>query len=264
MPKVCEIAQYFEQRVPARLKLDFDNVGLLAGYSEKEVHRVLVALDVTLEVIQEAKDWGAELIVSHHPIILDGVKEIVDSTPRGRRLTALLESGLSAICLHTNLDSVDGGVNDALAEALGANVLEVVEPIGEGPDGKPAGLGRVCELPDETSMEMFLKTVQDRLHVSGLRFYDAGRPVGKITVCGGSGGDMIYDAAACGCDTCLTGEIRYHHWLDGKELGLNLIEADHFCTENVVTPVLREMLLEGFPGLDVKISEVHNQTAKGL
>jgi len=264
VPKVCEIARYLEERVPARLKLDFDNVGLLAGFSQTEVHRVLVALDVTLEVIEEAREWGAELIVTHHPLILEGLKRVVDDEPVGRRLTALLSGGLSAICLHTNLDSVAGGVNDALALAIGAEPVEIIEPTGEGPDGRPAGLGRICVLPEERPLWVFVERVRGSLDVSGLRFYDAGRPVRRIGLCGGSGGAQLYDAARLGCDTWLTGEIRYHHWLDGRELGLNLVEADHFCTENVVTPVLQGLLKEGFPGLELRISRRHGQTAKGF
>ncbi len=263
MPSVSEIAAYFERVVPSRLKLDFDNVGLLAGFSRQAVRRVLLSLDITSEVIAEAARLGAELIVSHHPLILEARKSVADTDPTGKRITELLRNGLSAICLHTNLDSVPGGVSDALAEAVGAEVLGVVDKTGETESGV-CGLGRVCKLPESLPLMAFLASVETALNVSGLRYYDAGRPVKRLVVCGGAGGEQIYEAAKLGCDTCLTGEIKYHHWLDGKELGLNLVEADHFCTENVVLPLLAELLRRGFPGLEVRISSVHDQTARGF
>jgi dinuclear metal center YbgI/SA1388 family protein len=264
MPTVKEIADYYEEKIPSRLKLEFDNVGLLAGRPQNEVRRVLVALDITAGVIDEAAGLGAELIVSHHPMILDARKRVTDSDPSGRRLLALLENGVAAICLHTSFDSVKGGVNDALAAAVGAKSVGVVEITGEGPDGSPCGLGRVCELPEPLPLPVFLTQVQRSLGVSGLRYADAGKPVRRLVVCSGAGGNQVYAAAELGCDTYLAGEIRYYHWLDGRELGLNIVEADHFCTENVGVPVLRDMLLAGFPGLDVRISKTHVQTSRGF
>ena len=263
MPSVREISDLFEKNIPSRLKLEFDNVGLLAGRSSREVGRVLVALDITSNVIAEAAALGAELIVSHHPLIMDPIKRITDHDPAGRRLLDLLENGIAAICLHTNLDSVTGGVNDALAAAVGAEPVGVVEVTGEGPDGIPCGLGRICELPEPLPLHSFLSQVQRALGVSGLRYTDAGKPVRRLVVCSGAGGNQIYAAAANDCDTYLAGEIKYHHWLDGRELGLNIVEADHFCTENVVVPVLRDMLRASFPALDVRISKVHGQSALG-
>ena len=262
MTTVGELAEYLEKKVPTRLKLDFDNVGLLAGFAGAEVGRVLVALDITAAVIQEAMAIGAELIVSHHPIIMEPLKTVVDTDPRGRRVTQLLEHRLSAICLHTNLDSVIGGVNDALAAALGAEATGVIEPTGLGPDGEICGIGRLCELKEPVPLGDFLELVRDQLRADGLRFYDADRPVKRLVVCGGAGGEALYTAAALDCDTYVTGEIKYHHWLDGKELGLNLVEAGHFCTENVVVPVIRDMIIEGFPALDVRISASHGPTAR--
>ncbi len=252
MPTVREIADYFEQRVPSSLKMDFDNVGLLCGFPDREVTRVLVALDATREVIDEAAGLGAELLVTHHPVIFDPMRTLLATDPAGARLIALVQGGISAVCLHTNLDIAEGGVNDALAEALGARVCETLP------------CGRIAELPAAREPDAFAAAVRDALGVSGLRYYDAGRPVRRLALCGGAGGDILYDAARRGCDTVLTGEIRYHQWLDGKELGLNLLDADHFCTENVVVPVLARMLREGFPELETAVSRIHGQTLRGL
>ncbi len=251
MTSVRHITDYFDSRVPFSLKMDFDNVGLLCGFPEQAVTKVLVALDVTDAVIAEAAQWGAELIVTHHPLIFHPLKAVRSDDLTGKKLITLLQKGISVICLHTNLDIVDGGVNDALAEVLGAEVKEKLD------------CGRVAELAEAESMDAFLGRVKDALQVSGVRWYDSGRPVRRIALCGGSGGELVYEAPALGCDTVLSGEVKYNQWLDAKELGVNVIDADHFCTENVVVPVLERMLRDGFPALDIRISHCHSQTLQG-
>lgn len=124
MATVREIAGYLEERVPSSLKLDFDNVGLLCGFPEREVSRVLVVLDITQQTIEEALSLHAELIVSHHPVIFTPLRRVCTDTPDAKRVIALLQGNLSAICLHTNLDALEGGVNTALANAVGGEELE--------------------------------------------------------------------------------------------------------------------------------------------
>lgn len=229
--------------MPQALKMDFDNVGLLCGYPRREVTRVLTALDITLETIREAQERKAELIVSHHPLIFQPMRRLLDDTPEERRVIALLKADLSAICLHTNLDLVQGGVNTALCAALDAREAEALE------------LGRVGQLAEAMDLPQFLDLVRRRLGAGGVRYLDAGRPVRRIAFCGGAGGDIVEAAFAAGCDTVLTGEIRHHQWLNGREQGLNLVEAGHFATENVVLPALARMLRQGFPELEVFLSQ---------
>ena len=128
MATVREIAGYLEERVPSSLKLDFDNVGLLCGFPEREVSRVLVVLDITHQAIEEALSLHAELIVSHHPVIFTPLRRVCTDTPDAKRVIALLQGNLSAICLHTNLDALEGGVNTALANAVGDAAFRVPRP----------------------------------------------------------------------------------------------------------------------------------------
>ena len=260
MYKVAEIADYFEKKVPSAMKMDFDNVGFLAGNSGWDVGRVLVSLDITGEVIEEAKGLGAQLILSHHPLFFQ-LKSASDRTPEGHRLVSLLSSGIAAICLHTNLDCACGGVNDALMARLGIDVSGILEPEQALPDGTVYGCGRWGELAEATDMPHFLGKVKDALSANGLRYHDAKIPVKRVAVCGGSGGSMLGDAVARGCDTLVTADVKYDQFLFAREEGINLIDADHFCTENVVVPVLADMLGEAFPELDVHISKRHCQTA---
>jgi dinuclear metal center YbgI/SA1388 family protein len=261
MTKLSEIVAYFEAAVPNAMKMDFDNVGFLVGDGGREIKKALVALDITDEVIDEAAACGAGLIVSHHPLFFQ-LKTVTDQTPEGRKIIKLLAGNMAAICLHTNLDSVDGGVNDALLATLGLRRLAILEPEMTLPDGRVYGCGRVGELPETVDMPAFLQKVKTSLQSNGLRYHDAGRSVRKVAVCGGSGGSMIGDALRHGCDTLLTADIKYDQFLTAKECGLNLIDADHYSTENVGVPGLAEMLAARFPALEVAISRCHRQTAQ--
>ena len=260
MASVGEIRDALETAVPVYMKLDFDNVGLLAGFCGAEVSRVLVALDITDAVIEEAAALGAQLIVSHHPLIFEPLKRVTDDDIKGRKVIRLIQNGMSAICMHTNLDAAEGGVNDCLMAALGAHVTGLLAPHGTHPDGRPYGISRVGELPAPAEFEDFLARTKQRLHTAGLRYVSGGRPVYRIACCGGAGGSDMRKAAEAGCDTYVTADLKYDHFLDAKDLGLNLIDADHFCTENVVVPRLKQLVSDAFPSLEVSISRIHGQT----
>lgn len=255
MATVKEITEYLGELAPVQLKLDFDNVGLLAGTPEKTVRKVLTALDITPGVIDEAADLGAELIVSHHPLFFQGPKSIVDTDATGRKLIALLTRGISAVCMHTNLDAARGGVNDVLAEKLGGRVMDLLN--------QEDRISRIAELPEETTLQAFLIKTCAALESRGLRYYDAGRPVRRLGVCGGAGGQDIQLAFDNQCDTFVTADVKHHQFLQAAELGLNLIDADHFCTENVIVPVLAEKLSQKFRGeITVTVSRTLEQPAR--
>ena len=264
MSTVTEISEYFEHLVPSSMKMGFDNVGFLVGRSGAQVHRVLVALDATDDVIDEAVALDAELVLTHHPVAFSFEqmdKRINDQTVTGERIVRLLENGVAAICLHTNLDSVPGGVNHTLAQKLGLSADEWLEGPLFTPDGREYGIGRVGLLPCTYELRDFLTHVKNALGVNGLRYHDSGRPIRRVAVGGGSCGDLLERAAAKGCDAFVTADLKYDRFLAAKELGISLIDADHFCTENVVVPVLADMLRQGFPQLDVRVSKVHGQTS---
>lgn len=260
MPTVSEVLNFLDGKAPVSTKMDFDNVGLLVGSAGREVKKILVALDITDEVINEASQIGAELIVSHHPLFFE-LKSITDTDRTGRKIINLIRNGISAICFHTNLDAARGGVNDTMAGLLGLNNVKLLSEDGKGPDGEPYGIGRYGELPEPLSLQSFLELVKTRLKTRGLRYHDAGRPVKRVAVLGGSGGGEMKRVIEKGCDTFITADIRYDVFLAAKEEGLNLIDADHFCTENVVCPTLKAWLGEAFPDVRVDISAKHGQTA---
>ena len=234
--------------------MDWDNVGLLAGRPDREVRKVLVSLDITEAVAEEADRCGAELIVAHHPVIFHPVKAVTDRDPTGRTLLRLVEGGHSAVCMHTNLDRAEGGVNDALAARLG---LEHVEKLPGGDE-----VARVGELPGEMSLPAFLQWVKAAIGPNGIRFTDGGKPIRRVAVGGGACGEYFQAAAAAGCDAMVTADLSYHVFLDAQAMGMTVIDAGHFPTEDVVCPVLVEYLRRKFPDVTVEKSTVHREVVQ--
>lgn len=250
MPTVHDIESALYALAPKALAAEWDNVGLLAGSADREVRSVLVALDITEPVVEEAERMGADLIVSHHPVIFHPVKSITDRDPSGRLLIRLVRSGTGAVCMHTNLDAAQGGVNDALASALG---LQDAAPAAEG------GIARIGTLPETMALPGFLARVKNALRPNGIRYVDGGRPIRKVAAGGGACGDFLWEAAALGCDAFVTADLKYNHFLDAGVLGLTVIDAGHFPTEDVVCPVVVRYLREKFPEVQVEKSAVHRE-----
>lgn len=249
MTTVNDILQYIETLAPRELKMDWDNVGLNCGSRSAAVTKILVALDPFEHVCREAADWGADLLVTHHPLIFRPLPMVTDDAAITRGLMTLVKQDISHICAHTNLDSAPGGVNDVLAQVL---KLENVTPITDGGWGM-LRQGHVTE----QSLTDFLAFVKEALHCDGLRYCDGGKPVRKVAVGGGGCADGLYSAICAGCDTFVTSDVKYNDFWDAQEQGLNLIDAGHFHTENPVVAMLAEKLAAQFPEAQVKISQSH-------
>lgn len=251
MIKVVDILKALEKVAPVHLAADYDNVGFIVGHKESPADKIIVALDITGDVIDEAIQTGARLIVSHHPIIFGSRSTVTDCDVTGALVLKLIENGISAICMHTNLDSAKGGVNDALAEALGIATEGIVEPM----EDETVGGGRYGSLSGELSLDEFLGKVCHALDTDGVRYHDAKRPVLRIAVGGGSCGDYIKKAHLLGCDTVVTADIKHNQFLEAKELQINAIDAGHFATEDVVCPRICEIIKESFPKAFVTIAK---------
>ena len=261
MVTVNDILNYMNTLAPASMKMDWDNVGLLCGSHSQPVQRILVALDPFESVCYEAKAVGADLIVTHHPLIFKAPQTITDSTSLGRSILLLAQNGISAINAHTNLDCAPGGVNDVLAQKLGLQDISVVFPTGVTEEGQPWGLLRQGNVQTQP-LTAFLAHVKSALGCEGLRYADGGKPVSKVAVGGGACGGELMQAVRAGCDTFVTADVRYNQFWDAKELGINLIDAGHFHTENPVCPVLAEKLQAQFPQIQVILSENHTDCTK--
>lgn len=260
MATVREIYQYLDGLAPFSLQMDFDNAGFLVGRGDRQVDKLLVSLDITEEVVAEAAQLGCQLIVSHHPVIFHPAKSVTDATPDGRILLSLVEHGIAAVCAHTNLDAVWGGVNDILARKLDLTSIEPLKQDGVDSAGRPYGIGRVGNTAGAPMYApAFAAFVKETLGAGGVRFVDARRPVRRVAVGGGACADMLKDALALGCDTFVTADVKYNGFLDAKALGVNLIDAGHYPTEQVVVPVLAKWLTDGFSKVEVLTTQTHKE-----
>ncbi len=261
MITVADIFNFMESLAPADMKMEWDTVGLLCGDRNAPVTKILVALDPFESVCREAAEIGADLLVTHHPLIFQPISAVTEDTETGRSLRLLCRHGISAINAHTNYDCAPGGINDVLAQTLGLTDIAVIKPVGTDSQGRPYGLLRSGFVPQQ-SMEAFLPQVKAALKCDGLRYYSSGRPVHKVAVGGGTCGSEMGDAAAAGCDTFVTADIKYHQYHDALVHGLNLIDAGHFHTENPAVVVLAEKIAAAFPEIAVVMSKNQGDPSK--
>lgn len=260
MTTVNDILTYLETLAPVSMKMDWDNVGLLCGSRSQQVTKILVALDPFESVCREAADVGADLLVTHHPLIFQPAKSVTDETGVGRAILSLVRNDISAINAHTNLDCAPGGVNDVLAQTLGLENVRVICPSGVDDQGRPWGLLRQGTVESQP-LAQFLGHVKQRLGCKGLRYVSGGKSVTNVAVGGGACGGELMEAVNAGCDTFVTSDVRYNQFWDAKELGLNLIDAGHFHTENPVCAMLAEKLQQAFPEIQVVCSQNHTDCA---
>ena len=261
MATIKEIYQYIDSFAPFETQMDFDNAGLLVGRETAVVDKVLVSLDITTPVIREAVDMGAQLIVAHHPVIFHPLKRVSDGDLTGEKVLMLAENRIGAICAHTNLDAAQSGINEQLAKRLGLTELTHLHPDGEDREGRTYGIGRVGTLGLAAPLDAkaFAEKVKRDLNAAGVRYMDAGKPVCRVAVGGGSCGSMLHDAVAAGCDAFVTADVKYDVFLEAKELGINLLDAGHFATEDIITQPLADMLKAAFPQVSVTKSAVHKE-----
>ena len=240
MATVSEISQYLNTILPTSLSCDWDNDGLMVCPDpEASVQKILFALDITPAVVNYAKKIGAELIISHHPLIFSGIRRMDGSDGTSRKVMDLIQSGIAAMSFHTRLDAADGGINDILASLFG---LTAVQKFGaEGDDS-----ARVGTLPSEMRFEDFCDLVKKTLGAPAVCGAKGNETVSRLAVLGGSGKDYIRAAQKMGADTFLTGEVNYNYLLDAAENGLSIVTAGHYHTEAPFFAFFEKTLAEKF------------------
>jgi dinuclear metal center YbgI/SA1388 family protein len=211
---------------------------------------ILIALDPTEDAVEAAIEAGANVLLTHHPLLFRGLKTVDGHDTGSRKVIRMIQNGITAMAFHTRLDAADGGVNDALAACLG---LCNVEPFGDdsNPSGKP--IGRVGDLPREMTADDFIETVKTALNLPALVFAGCGKPVRRVAVLGGAGDDDVAAAVAVGADTYVTGELRYHQLCDAPYGAINLIMAGHYHTEAPVLDTLAALCSEICPEAPVRV-----------
>lgn len=255
---VGDILRHLNAAAPFKTAESFDNVGLLTGSEDREVTRVLCCLDITRAVVSEAAEMGAELIVSHHPVIFGGLKNIPEHSP----IVLLIKNNISVIAMHTNFDIAEGGVNDTLIETLGFKKLETLEVTQA--DGK--GFGAVCELEKELSAREVVGRCKEAL---GLRIVRCSAGLGekrisRVAVCCGAGIDenVMRLAAEKGCGAIISGDIKHNFWIEAQDRRIVLIDAGHYGTEIAAKNVLAKLISEKFADVEVIVSKAEKDPAE--
>lgn len=261
MVKVKDIASAIENFAPVALQENYDNAGLQVGDPEAEVTAVLLCLDLTEEILKEARERECNMIVTHHPLIFKGLKSITGATPVQRLVIEAVKENVAVYSAHTNLDSVWNGVSHEIAAKLGISDVRVLEPK---PGDQNSGLGVIGNIKPLPKLE-FLRKIKDTFKVSALR-YSAQTPslvVRKVAVCGGAGASLIEAAIRAEADILVTGDVKYH---DFTSFGSEIIIADigHYESELCSRDILSRVIRDSFPELVTYFSETESNPIKIL
>ena len=241
---VKDIYDYLNLIAPFDTAEEWDNCGLLVGSYEKEVKRIYIALDVTNDVLEDAIDFGADLVITHHPLIFAPVSEILSDS----LIYKAVASGMSFIASHTCLDKAEGGVNHCLAKKVGVKNLKTSQ------DNDFLKYGEI----EPCTAEEFAKKIKSALG-GAVSFTDAGKTIKTVALCSGGGGDFVAEAKNMGADAFLTGEAKHHEYLYSNNFGISMFVAGHFETENIVCEYLYNSLNEKFgTEIEIKVSDLEN------
>lgn len=249
--KVKDIIQRIENFCPPRLAYSWDNVGLLCGSREKEVKKILVTLDTNINVVREAIEKDADMIISHHPILLGGIKRIDYNTSTGQMIKLLIKNDIALFAAHTNMDTASGGINDRLAKMFGLTDIKILDVH---TDDTKAGLGRYGKLQKAVKFKDFAEKCKTILQTSFLRISgNFEREITMVAVASGSCSEIIPLAYEKGADVIITGDMKYHNMIDMTELGICIIDAGHYPTEICVMDIFSDILKD--MGLEIIKSE---------
>lgn len=252
--KVNELTAWLESRYPSHMAEEWDNVGLLVGDDEAKVHHVFLALDLTEDTLAQAVQAGADMVITHHPMIFHGMKKINNHDFTGRKILSLIRSGIQYYAMHTNYDIL--GMAELSADYLklsNRQVLTVTEDTAEGQEG----LGRVGILPRKMSLRECGEFVKEVFSLPDVRIYgDPEMTVEKAAVCTGSGKSLLADVLKKKAQVYITGDIDYHTGIDAVAQGLAVIDAGHYGTEYIFMDAMKKNLGVRFPDLKISCAQV--------
>ena len=253
--KCRDIMWLLEDLAPAKLAEEWDNPGLNVGNPDAKVKKILVALDATEAVIDEAVEKGADMIVTHHPLLFHPVKKINYDKPDGRKIIKLIRNNINVFASHTNLDTANGGTNDRLADIIGLKDIKVLSV--STPEGM--GIGRYGILDTDTTLGILSVKIKEALGLDAVRVTgNLSRKIEKVALCTGAGFEFIGDAVRAKCDVFVTSDVRYHEAMEAVDMNIAIIDATHYATENIIVPVLADYLrhkLENRGAEDVEVIE---------
>lgn len=251
MSVICQdIVEKLNELAPVKLAESWDNVGFLIGDKHAEVKKVLVALDATYAVVQEAIAKKVDMVITHHPMMMQGMKHINKSTIAGEKVMGLIEHHISLYAAHTNLDGAKEGLSTYLGHQLALKNSDTLSPITE-----ECGTGLIGYLEPMTLGEL-CQYIKDKLQLTSVRLVgNPQRVVERVAVSPGSSMDFASLAHAAGAEVFITGDVKYHAAQAYREMGMALIDAGHYGTEHIVVHLLRDLIMKWFDELEVIIAD---------
>ena len=239
-----------EQFAPLPLQESWDNAGLQIGLTEAEVSGALLCLDVTEKVIDEAIAKGCNLVVSHHPLLFRGLKQVSDANDVQRTVRKAIKADICVISMHTNMDNAQGGVNFKIAERLGATPVGSVSPV----DPNERIPMVLAELSQPLQAQAFIALVKERFDVKCAMCNELlQRPIKKVAICGGAGDFMLDEAIAKGADAFITGEMHYHQYF-GHEQQIQICVIGHYESEQFTAEIFQDIIRKACPGVRTEIA----------
>lgn len=249
--EIGEIYSFLNSLYPFGLQEKWDNSGLLVENYDMKCSKVMLSLDITNKAVNEAFEKGAELIISHHPVIFEPRKRITRNDPVFR----LIEREIAAICVHTNLDIAAGGTNGVILCKLREKLELAGEPQPFEELGGGNGLGWIIDIEEAVSPKQLAEVCKEIFGCEYIRMSKCRHKISRIAFCSGSGGSMLGEAMEKGCDALITGDVKHDVWIDANNNDIAVLDCGHFHTENLVLWELRRVLEERFPQLDIEIAE---------
>ncbi|MCL1862517.1 MAG: Nif3-like dinuclear metal center hexameric protein [Defluviitaleaceae bacterium] len=248
------VIEKFNEWAPENTAEAWDNVGLLLGDAAQPVHKILVALDATEDVIKEAVMGGYDFLITHHPIVYSPVKNITTANLTGRKIISLIKNGIGCFCAHTNLDKAEGGINDCLAEKIGLSNATALD--------EESNLGRVGELADEITLSYLASRVKTALGLESVRIAgDPEKSIKKIAICGGDGTKYIDCAISKNCDVYITGDLRYHVVQESIEQNIAFLDITHYAGE---IPIVDSIVSRFCEFVEIHASQVDGQVFNSM
>jgi len=256
------LLEKIEETFPKEAAMSFDNVGLLCGRYDKEVKKVFISLDVSMKVIDEAVKWGADLLITHHPIIMrNPIERVTNEDYIGKRLIKLIQNDISYYAIHTNHDALS--LSDLMANLMGLVDCELLIP-NENPGlilklGRDISIGRIGKLPNAISLKECCEIVKDKFNLSDVRvFGNLDKEINTVVVSPGSGKSAVVPAIQAGADVLIAGDILHHDGLEAGDSGLSIIDAGHYGTEHLFIEDMKNLLLKLNLDLDIKTMDIEH------
>ena len=248
--KIKTLVKRLGKEFPLSLAESWDNVGLLVGDEDREITKVQISLDATEKVIDHAIETGANLIITHHPLIFTGLKNITSKNFMGRKMIKLIENKIAVYSMHTNLDIGNGGLNEYITSKLGVETSKILDEKKDGNNISLGGIGRVFNLSKQMELGEYLLIIKEKLGLESVRVVgEMDKNIKKIAIVNGSGASYLDKVKKINVDLFITGDIKYHEGLDATEMGIALFDIGHYESEHFFTEIIEKYCYD----LDVEV-----------